>query len=414
MHAAVARAAAQDPITMPQHLISQRRLAPGALRVAALAAAAAMAVTMAGCSEQPAAQAPPQATATPVGVVHVQARTVELDPVYAARTQAAEDVEVRARVQGTLLKRHYTEGGLVKAGALLFEIDPAPFEARVQQADADLNRAQAQFRQAEREWTRTAALFNDNAVSARDRDVALSTLELAQAEVATAQAQLRDARIQLGYTRVTSPIAGHAGMRALSEGNLVAPNALLTTVHKLDPIQVVFAMPEADATAQRQHARQANAGGAGDPRALTARLLLADGTRYAQPGAIDFTATALDPQTGTLQVRASFANPHGQLLPGQFVRLQLGGLAVPSTLVVPQQAVGQGAQGATVFVVDDKNIARLRTVKLGQNLHSGQIVTEGIQSGERVIVDGVAKVRAGMAVAPTEAVAQLDAGAARQ
>lgn len=405
---------------MSQHLISQqRRLAPGALRVAALAAAAAMAVAMAGCSEPPTAQAPSQAKATPVGVVQVQARTVELDPVYAARTQAAEDVEVRARVQGTLLKRHYTEGSLVKAGALLFEIDPAPFEARVQQADADLNRAQAQFRQAEREWTRTVALFSDNAVSARDRDAALSTLELAQAEVATARAQLRDARIQLGYTRVTSPIAGHAGMRALSEGNLVAANALLTTVHKLDPIQVVFAMPEADALALRQRAQPGHAGGTGGnddeagPQALSASLQLADGTRYAQPGVIDFTATTLDPQTGTLQARASFANPGGQLLPGQFVRLELGGLAVPDTIVVPQQAVGQGAQGPTVFVVDDNNRAELRTVKLRQSLERGHIVTEGIEPGDRVIVYGVAKVRAGQPVAPTDAVAQIAAGAAQ-
>lgn len=245
---------------------------PGVLRLAALAAA----VALVGCSQQTDTPAPKQAAATPVGVVQAQAQTVALDPVYAARTQAAEDVEIRARVQGTLLRRHYTEGSLVKAGALLFEIDPAPFEARVQQADADLSRAQAQARQAEREWTRTAAMFKDNAVSARDRDAALSALELAQAGVATAQAQLRDARIQLGYTRVTAPISGHAGMRALSEGNLVSANALLTTVRKLDPIQVVFAMPEADAVAQRQRAQQA---GAGSQAALTASLTLADGTR---------------------------------------------------------------------------------------------------------------------------------------
>ena len=379
---------------------------PGVLRLAALAAA----VALVGCSQQTDTPAPKQAAATPVGVVQAQAQTVALDPVYAARTQAAEDVEVRARVQGTLLRRHYTEGSLVKAGALLFEIDPAPFEARVQQADADLSRAQAQARQAEREWTRTAAMFKDNAVSARDRDAALSALELAQAGVATAQAQLRDARIQLGYTRVTAPISGHAGMRALSEGNLVSANALLTTVRKLDPIQVVFAMPEADAVAQRQRAQQA---GAGSQAALTASLTLADGTRYAQSGVIDFTATTLDPQTGTLQARASFSNPNGQLLPGQFVRLALGGLTLPNTLVVPEQAVGQGAQGATVYVVDSQNVAQLRSVKLGQNLASGQIVTEGLAAGERVIVDGVAKVRAGMAVAPTDAdthtVAQLKA-----
>jgi membrane fusion protein (multidrug efflux system) len=387
------------------HLTKQRKNL-SAFHVTVLAAV----VAMAGCGDQKAAQPEQQAPAAQVGVVRVAPQTVSLDRVYTARAQAADDVEIRARVQGTLLKRNYTEGSLVKAGAVLFQIDPAPFEARVQQAEADLNRAQAQHRQAEREWTRTSALFKDNAVSARDRDAALSALELAQAGVATSRAQLRDARIQLDYTQVKAPISGYAGMRALSEGNLVAPNSLLTTIRKLDPVHVVFSMPEVDAIAHRQRAQ--NNGPTGN-QMMSATLLLSSGKNYEHQGVIDFTATAMDPQTGTMQARATFSNPRGLLLPGQFVRVSLNGFELPNTILVPPQAVGQGPQGPTVFVVDDKNVAQVRSVKLGQNTQNGQIIAEGVNPGDRVIVEGVAKVRAGNPVAPTEAVAKLAVGAAQ-
>lgn len=343
----------------------------------------------AGNSDKPATQQ--QAPAPQVTVAEITPRTVTLERIYPARAQAADDVEVRARVQGILLKRHYTEGARVKAGDLLFQIDPAPFEAKVAQAEAELSRAQAQLRQAEREWTRTQALFADNAVSARQRDEAQSAFELAQANVATAEAVLRDARIQLGYTKVTAPISGYTGLRAVSEGNLVQPGALLTTIRRLDPVHVLFAIPEADALAQRERLR-------GSERKLGASLLLSSGATYDKQGVIDFTATAVDTGTGTVQARAVFANPQGLLLPGQFVRVSLAGLEMPDTIVVPPRAVAQGPQGPIVYVVDERNIAQVRPVRLGQNVPQGQVITDGLKGGERVVVDGIIGVKPGSPV----------------
>lgn len=352
----------------------------------------ALAAGLAACAEEnePTAQkAPPPAQ---VSVVQVSPRTVALERIYPARAQAAEDVEVRARVQGILLERNYDEGAQVEAGTVLFRIDPATFEARVQRAEAELARAQAQLRQAKREWTRTSALFSDNAVSARQRDESLSALELAQATVKTSEAVLRDARIELAYTQVRAPIAGVTGLRAVSQGNLVQPGALLTTVRRLDPIHVLFSLPEGDAVAQRLR---------GDS-ALPVSLRLADGSTYAQPGAIDYTASFVDPRTGTVQARAVVPNPDGTLLPGQFVRVSVGGLEVSDVIVVPAKAVAQSPHGPAVYVVDEHSVAQTRPVTLGQRVQEGQIVTEGLAGGERVIIEGLIGVQAGAPVAIIE------------
>jgi membrane fusion protein (multidrug efflux system) len=364
-------------------------------------------VALAGCADpEPADTTTQQKAPVQVAVVRVAPQTTSLERIYPARARAADEVQIRARVQGALRERHYTEGSVVKADALLFQIDPAPFEARTEQAVADLERAQAQFRQAEREWTRVVAMFKDNAVSARERDQAQSAFELAKAGVATARAQLSDARIQLGYTKVKAPISGHAGMREVSEGNLVQPGDVLTTIRQLDPVHVVFAMPETDALALRESVASSASGG----HKLSAELQLPDGTIYEQKGVIDFTATALDAQTGNVQARATFANPKGLLLPGQFVRVSLNGLNVPDSIIVPSQAVGQGPQGPTVYVVDAKNVAQSRSVKLGQSTRDGQIIAEGLREGDRVIVNGMARIRGGDTVAPTAPGTKVAAG----
>jgi membrane fusion protein (multidrug efflux system) len=370
-----------------------------------------LATALSACTDQEVTPTAQEQAPDNVAVIRIASQTVDMENIYPARTQAANNVEVRARVQGILQERSYTEGSQVKTGALLFRIDPAPFQARVQQAEADVKRAQAQLRQAQREWTRTSAMFEDNAVSARERDQAQSEVELAEAGLATVKAQLRDAQIQLGYTQVRAPIGGHAGMREVSEGNLIQPGDLLTTVRQLDPVHVVFAMPEADALAYRQHSR--SSGAEGDKQKLTASLLLSNGTRYEHQGNIDFTATALDPQTGNVQARAVFSNPQGVLMPGQFVRLSLNGLKKPGTVMVPPEAIGQGPQGPMVYVVDPKNITQSRPVKLGQNTEAGQIIAEGLREGDLIIVNGVTKVKAGEPVVPIENDAKLAAGAAQ-
>jgi membrane fusion protein (multidrug efflux system) len=356
------------------------------------------ALPLSGCGKDAGApDATMQRPPAQVVVTTVTPRTVTLERIYPARAQAAEDVEVRARVQGILLERKYTEGARVKAGDVLFRIDPAIYQARMAQAEAGLSQAEAQHRQAEREWKRIEKLFGEKAVSERDRDAALSALELAQAAVKTAQAGLRDARIQLDYTEVRAPISGYAGMRAVSEGNLLQPGALLTTVRQLDTIHALFSVPEADALAQRERLRS------GGDNALAATLQLSSGSSYPHAGRIDYTDQALDPRTGTVQARAVFRNADGLLLPGQFVRVSVDGLTLPNVIVLPTAAVAQGPQGTVVYVVDAESKAQAKPVKLGPKVPQGQVIEEGLAPGDKAIIGGLIGVMPGAPVAPVEA-----------
>lgn len=365
-----------------------------------MASALTTALLLAACDDGPKqAGAAPSAPPPPeVTTMTVAPQTVRLERSYPARAQAADDVDVRAQVEGILLERTYDEGSHVEAGTVLFRIDPAPYEARVQQAEAELSRARAQLRQAQREWKRASELFEKKAVSERQRDEALSALELAQAGVANAEALLRTARIDLGYTEVRAPISGATGLRAVSAGNLVTAGALLTTIRQLDPIHALFSMPEADVIALRQ---LNPTGTTSTPdRRLTARVRLADGSVYEQPGVIDFIAAYVDPQTGTVQARAAFPNPQGVLMPGQFLRISVQGLELRDAIVIPAKAVAEGPQGPVAYVLNEQNVARAQPVTLGPSIARDQVIEQGLQGGERVIVGGIPKVHPNQPVRP--------------
>ncbi|MDX9875372.1 MAG: efflux RND transporter periplasmic adaptor subunit, partial [Spongiibacteraceae bacterium] len=272
-----------------------------------------------------------------------------------------------------------------KAGDTLFVIEPERYQVRVQRAEGELKRAQAQHRQAARDWERISKLFETKMVSERERDLARSALELAEADVAVAQAALEDARIEYAYTSVKAPIAGVTSQKELAIGNLVQDQTLLTTIIQLDPLHVQFAVPEADALALRRALR------GGEP--VSVSLLLADGSRHPHPARIDYTGAAVDPATGTVQVRAVVANPDGDLMPGQFLRIGLvNGAPLPS-LVIPASAVTQGPQGPAVFVINNDSVAELRPVTLGPTLADEVVIEQGLQAGEQVVIDGVARIR---------------------
>ena len=366
-----------------------------------MVSALATALLLAACDDGPKqAGAAPSAPPPPeVTTMTVAPQTVRLERTYPARAQAVDDVDVRAQVEGILLERNYDEGSRVEAGTVLFRIDPAPYEARVQQAEAELNRAQAQLRQAQRQWKRASELYEKSAVSERQRDEALSAVELAQAGVANAEALRRTARIDLGYTEVRAPISGATGLRAVSNGNLVTAGALLTTIRQLDPIHALFSMPEADVIALRQQLNPTWATPAPDQR-LTARVRLADGSVYEQPGVIDFIAAHVDPQTGTVQARAAFPNPRGVLMPGQFLRISVQGVELHDAIVIPAKAVAEGPQGPVAYVLNEQNVAQAQPVTLGPSVARDQVIEQGLQSGQRVIVGGIPKVRPGQPVRP--------------
>ncbi len=316
---------------------------------------------------------------------------------YPARIHGSRQVQVRARVAGILEKRRYEEGRVVEKDEVLFEIDPEPFEIALRRAEAELAVARAHYRHAERQWSRYSSLHAQELVSEREHDQAETDYALARARVDLADAVAADARRNLRYTKVQAPLAGVTGMESLSEGNLIEAGQLLTTITRHDPVHVRFALPEKDAMLQRT-AREALACPDGTARHCEAALILPDGALYDQKGVIDFTASTIDPETGTVMARAVFPNPHKMLVPGQFVRIRIRLEELADLFFVPESAVSQDRAGHRVFVVDDDDIAHARTVRVGPVINGRQAIIEGLEAGERVVVSGHVALRDGMKV----------------
>ncbi|MDF1614915.1 efflux RND transporter periplasmic adaptor subunit [Desulfurivibrio dismutans] len=332
-----------------------------------------------------------------VTVTTVSPQDVLIENEYPARVHGSRRVEVRARVGGILEERLYREGATVAKDEPLFLIDPEPFEIAWRQAKAEQAAATANLNQAQREWRRTEALFRDTAISARERDQALANLELTRARLELAEAMLADAARNRRYTEVTAPIAGITELEVFTEGSLVEPGTLLTTITSLDPVHVRFSLPEEDAAARRLGRQLVgnHQEPAADPEAT---LLLPDGRRYDEAGKIDFTAGTIDPRTGTVTGRAIFANPDQQLVPGQFVRIRLALAELTEVFLIPAVAVGGSRNGAEVFVVDGDDIARARKVELGPIIEDRQVIISGLAAGDRLVINGLAALRDGMPV----------------
>ncbi|WP_263645070.1 MULTISPECIES: efflux RND transporter periplasmic adaptor subunit [Marinobacter] len=315
---------------------------------------------------------------------------------YAGRARGAREVEVRARIQGILEERLYREGQIVSEGDSLFRIDPKPSEAALQGAKAQRQVAEADLRQAEREWNRISSLYERNAVSERDRDSARSALELAQANLAVAEAGVTVAELNLGYTDVRAPVNGVTSLEDLPEGSLIEQGTLLTTLVQQNPVHVRFALPENDAAIQRA-AREAMTDSA-SAKDMDATLIMTNGKAYDRTGKVDFTASTLDPRTGTVSARAVFPNPDNEIIPGQFVRVRVQLRSLEGVVTVPEKAVTEGADGAQVFVVDDDSVARARPVSLGPVVDGRQVILEGLKAGEAFITSGLVNLRGGAEV----------------
>lgn len=336
--------------------------------------------------------------AAAVSTMTVQPKAVLASFEYTGQTAGSREVEVRARVRGILLSRNFTEGGVVKQGQSLYSIDPAPFQAALAKAEADLAGAQARLEQARRNAARLRPLWAEKAVSQKDYDDAVSAELIGDADLKAAQARLREARLDLEYTRVEAPITGIAGRSLPSEGTLISgPDVLLTRITQVDPIWVNFGIPDADRLRMR---REAEAGRLVLPKEgrFEVRVALADGQVYDRTGFLTFSDVRVSGQTGTSDARAVLPNPEGRLHPGQFVRVTLSGATRPAAVLVPQRAVLEGPQGKFVYVVDEKSAAQPRPVELGEWAGSDWIVTGGLKAGDRVIIDGVMKIGPGAPV----------------
>jgi membrane fusion protein (multidrug efflux system) len=359
---------------------------------------AALALLLAGCGQERSDTAHaviPAAPALPAAVLQVAPQRVPIAVEAVGQIEGSKEVEVRARVSGILLKRLYNEGELVRAGAPMFKIDPAPFEIALAQAQAQLAQEQARNEQSARESARLKQLAAEKAISQKEYDDATSNLKLSSATLQAAQANVRQAELNLSYTDVAAPVAGVSGRAVRSEGSLITAgtDSLLTTVSQVDPIWVRFSLSESDLAKlpQRRLVRGT---------AVEVGLILPDGTRYPGKGRLNFAATQIDIRLGTQQLRAEFDNAKGQLLPGQFVRAQLVAGQREHVFLVPQTAVMEAEAGYMLFVLDKEGKAVLRPVKLGDWIGSDWMVLDGLAAGDRVVVDNLLKLRPGTLVSP--------------
>ncbi len=333
-----------------------------------------------------------------VPVQEVRRTHVFVERTYTGRTEGAQAVEIRTQVGGVIEERRYTEGSIVESGAELFQINPAPYEAVVRSAEAELEVAQARQRQTEREWQRVSDLYEDNATSGRERDLALSERELADAEVAKAEAELAAANLDLDYTTIESPLRGVAGMEDQPVGSLLDEGDLLTTVTELDPVHVRFSIPAADMAAYGPQFRSSSGG-------ISVTLAGRDGNPYSEPGRVDFIAAIIDETTGTVPARAVFPNPGERLLAGQFVRLTFAGLYEGRGFRIPYEAVVEvdDDRGHAVYVLDDENRAQRRLVDVQVDLGDAFLISTGLKDGDRVVLGAIGRVDAGEPVTPKAA-----------
>lgn len=347
-----------------------------------------------GCNE-PA----PQALAAPglpeVGVYQVQSQSLTQVTELPGRTTDFRQAEIRPQVSGILQKRHFTEGQQVAAGELLYQIDPAPYQAALATAEANLSRAQAAATNAEQRLKRLQGLLASQVVSQQDVDDARATLLQAAAEVQAATAQRQVAQINLNYTRITAPIAGQIGRSLVTEGALLTANQseVLATIRQLEPIYVDLTQSSSELLQLRRQIQQDG------QQIVSVSLELEDGSQYPAQGELQFSEASVDPSTGMVTLRAVFPNPDGLLLPGMFVRASLAQAGQTNAVLVPQAAVKRLPKGATqVLVVNNQQQVEARQVTLGRSYQQYWVVQEGVTAGEQVIVAGLQKVQPGAQV----------------
>ncbi len=367
-------------------------------RIRLMSALLGLGLLLAGCgNEQQASsseqQAPPP---TPAQVMEMAPRNISLDKSYPSMLRSDNEVTVVARVRGTLEERLFEPGDLVEEGESLYTIEPPLYRATVRQREADLQSAEAELNRAQRDASRYERLLGQNSISRQQYDQAQADLGVARANVAQAQAALDSARIDLDYTNVEAPVGGMIGLSEVNVGNLVDAGTELATITPLDPLEVRFQLPQADALELRRQREQGNS-------EIAAQLVF-PASNSSQPetlqGRLDFLGARVSESTSTVEASATFDNPDGLFLPGQFVRVRLTGLQRFDVLAVPEIAVTEGLMGPQVFVLDEENKVRARNVEPAETAGPWLIIASGIEPGDRVVVSDPAGLEPGRVIDP--------------
>ena len=357
-------------------------------------AALTISVALAACGRNDQASSqPPAGVAMPVSVIEAQPTSVPVSAEAVAQTEGAREIEIRPRVGGILLKRLYEEGATVTAGHPMFLIDPVPYQNALAQAKAQLAEQKARIEQTRREENRLQGLLTTQSISQREYDNAVSDNAVTNAALQQAEVRVRDAKLNLSYATVTAPVGGISGRFQFSEGALVAANtSLLTTIVQLSPIWVRFSFSDNELARFGGHLTEQNV--------QQVTLILPDGSEYQQKGQLNFAASQIDPMLGTQQLRATFDNAAQRLLPGQFVRVRVTTGKRTGIFVVPQTAVVTSDLGRFVYVVNEKNAATVRPVVAGNWVGTNWVILEGLNAGDKVIINNIIKLRPGTIVSP--------------
>jgi len=378
-------------------------------RVAAATMAAVVLLSACGKKDDPAKAGAPagqQMPAPEVGVVTAAFQTVALQNELPARVEPIRTAQVRARVDGVVLKRSFTEGSIVKQGQSLFTIDPAPYQAQLAAARADVARAEANLVASRAIAERYKPLVEANAVSKQEFDNAVAAQKQGEAEVAAAKAQLRVAQINVGYTNVNAPITGRIGRALVTEGALVSATQS-TELALIQQTDTMYLNITQSATELQRLRKQG--GGAND---VPVTVLLEDGSVLPQRGKLLFSDVTVDQGTGQVTLRATVANPNNALLPGQYVRVRIAQASLPNGILIPQQAVTRGGQnGDTVTVIGADNKPVPRQIQIASQQDENWVVTGGLKEGEKVMVDGFQKLQMLPPGTPVKPVQWTPAGA---
>ncbi len=358
---------------------------------------------LAGCGNKPPT---PLAVPLEVTLLTIVPTDSPVSAEYVAQTQSSQLVNIQARVSGFLDKRVYTEGAVVKTGQVLFQMDPKPFQVQVDAAVAVVQRNQAALEVATASLKRTKPLVQQNALSQKDLDDAQGQYEQSEAAVAQAQAQLETARLNLSYTTITSPVDGITSSAAITDGSYLSPqNSQLTTVSVITPIWVNFSLSENQVQRLDNETKSGRIRLPKD-RNMTVEIERSDGSLYPFTGKITFANPSYNSETGTFLLRATVDNPEGQLRPNQYVRVRLLGAVRPNAILVPQRAVQQGAKGHFVWLIDEAGKAEVRSIIVGEWQRDNWFVNDGLNAGEKVVVDGAQRLYQGATVQVMPAVSK--------